>query len=161
MWGNISGLPFPKLFSLLLNPGNWILGFYLPKFPSIFETHLSVGKEPEQRASASSIGSSTLLSFSCLLSSNGAIGEASTSTRKAQWEGDDTFTLPGHLKTGQLNSVLRKNVEKFTIHSFTNHHTYYVPSPRKTAMNKTNTQLPHRVYVLFQHAAFTVYQMRF
>ena len=50
----------------------------LAKFPQITETHRSVGKEPEQRASASSIGSPRLLSFSCLFNSDGSRVETST-----------------------------------------------------------------------------------
>lgn len=71
---------------LLLNPENLTPEFIrrpgLPKFPPITETHLSVGKEPEQRASASSIGSSMLLSFSCLFNSDGARAESSTSQQR-------------------------------------------------------------------------------
>ena len=57
----------------------------LAKFPPITETHLSVGKEPEQRASASSIGSPRLLSFSCLFNSDGARVETSTSQRRKRF----------------------------------------------------------------------------
>lgn len=62
---------------LLLNPES-----LTQAFPTSHQsqTHLSVGKEPEQRASASSIGSSMLLSFSCLFNSDGA--RASTSQQR-------------------------------------------------------------------------------
>ena len=82
----------------------------LAKFPQITETHRSVGKEPEQRASASSIGSPRLLSFSCLFNSDGSRVEASTLQQKKEVCHQELTALssfPSHLKTCQLNTVLR------------------------------------------------------